>query len=114
MFQLKTLVLCCAIILLHLSSATAQHITTNLLEGFTYVSVRGEKTIFYMLEDDRYAIVTDGIPIGNLNYKVEKGILTIHLTKDSYEGKKSLVLLYPKGNQVPKVIHPDGNGLVRL
>ncbi len=114
MFQSKILFLCSFNFLLHLTMATAQRMTSNLAEGFTYVSVRGEKTIFYMLEDQRYAIVTDGIPMESLDYKVEKGILTIHLPKDGNWAKKSLVLLYPKGNQVPKVIHPRGNGLVRL
>ena len=114
MSQLKTLLLCGIFILLHLTTAVAQRITSNLVEGFKYVSVCGEQTIFYMLEDNHYAIVTDGIPMENLNYKVEKGILTIHLPKDSYNAKTSLVLLYPKGNQVPKIIYPHGNGVVRL
>ena len=114
MFQLKNLPLFSITFLLHFTTATAQRITSNLTEGFKYVSITGEKTIFYMLEDQRYAIVTDGIPMEGLDYKVKKGILTIHLLKDDHKTKKSLVLLYPKGNQVPKVIHPLGNGLVRL
>ncbi|MEO0573643.1 MAG: hypothetical protein AAF039_18215 [Bacteroidota bacterium] len=114
MFQSKTLLLLSIVFLLFLSTATAQRITSNLGEGFTHVSVRGEKAVFYMLEDQRYAIVTDGIPMESLEYKVEKGILTIHLPKDNNKAKKSLVLLYPKGKQVPKVIYPLGNGLVRL
>ncbi len=114
MFQSKILLLCSITFLLHLTTANAQRITSNLAEGFKYVSIRGPKTIFYMLEDQRYAIVTDGIPLESLDYKVEKGILTIHLPEYGYKAKKSLVLLYPEGNQVPKVIHPFGNGLVRL
>lgn len=114
MFQFKTILPCSFIFLLQLTSATAQRITSNLAEDFKYVSVQGAKTIFYMLEDERYAIVTDGIPMEDFYYEVEKEVLTIHLPKKNYKTKKSLVLLYPKGNQVPRVITPLGNSLVRF
>lgn len=114
MFQFKTILLCSITFVLHLILVSAQRITLDLAEGFDYVSVGNQKTIFYMLEDKRHAIVTEGIPMENLYYKVEKGILTIHWTKEGCKAKKSLVLLYPKGNEVPKIIHIPENGLVRL
>lgn len=114
MFQFKTVLLCGSSLFLNLITTTAQRITSDLNEGFEYVLVRGENSIFYMVEDQRYAIVTEGIPRESLYFKIEKGILTIHLPKDGCAKKKSLVLLYPRGNQVPKVINTSGDGLVRL
>nr|WP_299339859.1 hypothetical protein [Allomuricauda sp.] len=114
MFQSKTILFCCITSFLNLITTTAQRITSDLAEGFEYVSVRGENSIFYMVEDQRYAIVTEGIPMESLNFKIEKGILTIHVPKEGCHEKKSLVLLYPKGNQVPKIINTSGEGLVRL
>ena len=110
----KTLLLFSITFLLRFTAASAQRVTSNLEESFTYVSVIGEKTTFYILEDQSYAIVTDGIPMENLDYKIEKGILTIRLPKDDYKEKISLVLLYPKGNRAPQVIYHPGNELARL
>ncbi len=114
MFQFKTVLLCCITLFLNLITTTAQRVTSDLAEGFEYVSVSGENSIFYMVEDQRYAIVTEDIPMESLYFKIENGILTIHLPKDGCPKKKSLVLLYPRGNQVPKVINTSGDGLVRL
>ncbi|MEM1338209.1 MAG: hypothetical protein AAF634_17385 [Bacteroidota bacterium] len=114
MLPSKTVLLCCITLLLNLITTTAQRITSDLAEGFEYVSVRGENPIFYLVEDQRYAIVTEGIPLESLHFKIEKGILTIHMPKEGCHEKKSLVLLYPRGNQVPKVINTSGDGLVRL
>lgn len=67
-----------------------------------------------MLEDQCYAIVTDGIPMESLDYKIEKGILTIRFPKGDYKEKRSLVILYPKGHKAPKVLHPASNELAHL
>lgn len=114
MSHLKTIFLCSIAAIINLTALNAQRITSNLQEGFKYVSVRGEKTIFYMLEDQRYAIVTDGIPMESLEYEVEKDVLIIRLTKDYHTTKKSMVLLYPKGNQVPRVLNPTENMQIKL
>lgn len=113
MFQFKNLLLSIITILLQFTLATSQRIRSNLAEDFTCVSVQGAKTIFYLLEDERYAIVTDGILMENLYYEVEKGILTIYLAKEGFKVQNSLVLLYPKGNQVPKVINHLRNEMTR-
>lgn len=114
MLHFKTIFLFGITVIINLTTVNAQRITSNLKEGFKYVSVRSGKTIFYMLEDRRYAIVTDGIPMQSLDYEVENDVLIIHLPKDFNTTKKSLVLLYPKGNQVPKVLVPSENVLFQL
>ncbi|MDT0608044.1 hypothetical protein [Croceitalea rosinachiae] len=114
MLQFKAIFLCGIFVIINLTTLNAQRITSNLKEGFKYVSVHGKKMIFYMLEDQRYALVTDGIPLESLDYEVEKDTLIINLPEDYNRTKNSLVLLYPKGNQVPRVLESSENVLVQL
>jgi len=108
MNQLKIIPLLYALFLLGSPQTRGQLITSNLEDSFNFVSLSGEKLIFYMVEDKRYAVVTEGIPFKNLGIDLKNGHLTINIKKEGCKEKKSLVLLYPKGEPVPKVLEAVG------
>ncbi|RNC90252.1 MAG: hypothetical protein ED555_12625 [Allomuricauda sp.] len=85
-------------------SVAAQKATINLKEGFHHIGLKGKKMNINLLEDDSYAIVTNGIPLDDIYYNLQNGLLDIYITKTEMSGKESLVILYPRGEKVPKVV----------
>lgn len=85
-------------------SIYSQKATIDLKDGFEHINLNGKRIEVKVVEYDTYAIVTEGIPSDGMYFNLINGLLDIHVTKKDMDGKESLVILYPKGKQVPKIV----------
>ena len=96
--------LCNFLCLFLFCTVTAQRATFELKNAFSYVHLKGKKINIIFLEDETYAIVTEGIPINDINYNLQNGLLSICIEKRQRKNNENLVILYPKDSPIPKAV----------
>ena len=85
-------------------SVSAQKATTLFEKGFEYINLCGTNIKINFLADDKYAIVTNGLAFDELYFSLNQGIFNIDVRKKQLTGSETLVILYPEGRTIPKVI----------
>ncbi len=85
-------------------AVSAQKSTILLKDSFKHITLSGDQIEVNIIEDNSYAIVSEGIPVDGIYFNLKNGLLDIYLKKGTISGKESLSILFPTGKPVPKVI----------